>query len=606
MRDPNKFTVNQLLSCDEQFVVPSYQRGYDWKGGDQVSDLFMDLIDCMASDTNKNLFLGTMIFDVEKESQDILEVIDGQQRLTTLIIILIACREYIKNHDAKEFLPSKADKLLNGVQELICTSDSLGDETYQQLVPSNKITEIFALMCDIDWDGSFPLKIKTPNKKTFIHTRLQVRKLKPVYDQAMKDIVLFCGDKPKKIRELLEQIYKRTYIIRIDIEHKTEAFEIFERTNARGKDLEVADLLKNFLFSKEKDFNEVQESWKRIESNGRTSILRMLKYFWNTRQGHISTRDLYKRVTKYAKSHGEKIEGFVNELEEFSDFYAAYYSEKKEDFINWLIAEEYSKKQSYLEEASRAVGSLRAFNIHQSTPLIFSAIQCHLRSDEKPKTLLSFLRFIEGYHFINSRICGRPGNEVEKLYAEFCVKFHKSDNFSKIFGALSERLSGQIMSKEQFNSDFCELNYQDNYSTVRYVFDRVINDGVKGQRVNIFDFYDSRKTKSSFTVEHILPQSYAKDFPADENVEIIDAIGNLMILTEQENGSLGNKPFNKKIAILKEPHKHKTKIKNVSTHVVKFLENYGDLKQWGTKEIENRSEALSKEMYTLIRERFAY
>ena len=137
MRDPKKFTVNKLLSCDEQFVVPHYQRGYDWKGTDQVSDLFMDLNDCMTSDSNQNLFLGTMIFDVEREDEEILEVIDGQQRLTTLIIILIACREYIKDNRESPALAKTAKKLLKGAQDLICTSDSLGEEVHQQLKPSS-------------------------------------------------------------------------------------------------------------------------------------------------------------------------------------------------------------------------------------------------------------------------------------------------------------------------------------------------------------------------------------------------------------------------------------------------------------------------------------
>jgi|GEM_PF-979720 len=605
MRDPKKYTVNQLLSSDEQFVVPRYQRGYDWKGRDQVSDLFMDIKDCMSSESNENLFLGTMIFDVSRETDEVLEVIDGQQRLTTLLIILIACREYIKANFDDPKLNKTARKLLNGMQDLISTSDSLGEDICQQLVPSDTISDIFALMCDEDWDGEFPTSIKVSANKTK-QIRLQVRRVKPIFQESMKEIKLFCADAPSRIREMLEQIYKRTYIIRIDIEHRSEAFEIFERTNARGKDLEVADLLKNFLFSKEKDFKTVQEAWERIEENSRSSILRMLKYFWNTRQGSISNRDLYKKITKYAKQHGEKIEGFVNELEQFSEFYSAYYSNKRDDFKDWLIEQGYSNKDSYLSEASRIVGSMNAFNIHQTTPLIFSAIQCHIRCEEKPKSLLSFMRFIEGYHFVNSKVCGRPGNEVESIYTEFCVKFSKSSNFSKVFGALSERLSGQISNRAQFISDFCELNYQDNYPIVRYVFDRLINDGVKGPRINIFDYYDSKKTTSSFTIEHIFPQSFAKNFPGDDRSEYVNVIGNLMILSEQENGALGSKSFEDKISILSEPHKHKTKIKNISTHVQIFLEENKGKTEWSSGEIQQRGGKLAKDMYELIRERFQY
>lgn len=605
MRAPSKLTIESLLESNEQFVVPHYQRGYDWKGTDQVSDLFMDFKDCIGSKTNRNLFLGTMIFDVSKEDSDILSVIDGQQRLTTLIITLIACRQYIKANIEDELLAPKADNLIKGADKLIRTKDSLGEEVKLQLCASNTISDIFEIMCDDDWDGTFPV-VRKVSKKKVKQIKLQVRRVKPVYTEAYKQIEKFCGNEPVKIRELLEQIYRRTYIIRIDITRVEEAFEIFERTNARGKDLEVADLLKNFLFSKEGDFAAVQKTWSKIESNSRGSILRMLKYFWNTRQGHISTRDLYREITKYAKAHGESIEGFLNEMELFSDFYAAYYSDKKDDFKDWLIERNYSKKDSYLGEASRSIGALRAFRIHQATPLVFSAIQCHLRTKEAPKTLLSFLRYIEGYHFINSSVCGRPGNEVEKVYTEYCLKFHQSDNFSKVFGALTERLGQQLSPKELFVSEFCNLNYKDNYMVVRYVFDRLQNDGVKGPQTKIFDYYDSRKKVSSYTVEHILPQAHLKTLEEGESGEYINMIGNLMILSEQENGSLGSKSFVEKMSILKQPHKHKSKIKTISVHVQKFLEDYGDLKEWNESVIDKRSETLAKKVYQMTKERYAY
>lgn len=605
MRAPSKLSIESLLECNEQFVVPDYQRGFDWKGTDQVSDLFMDFRDCISSKTNRNLFLGTMIFDVSKEEKDILEVIDGQQRLTTLIITLIACRQYIKANRKSKELAAKATNLLNGADKLIRTKDSLGEEVQLQLKASNTISDIFEIMCDDEWDGTFPAVRKISEKKVK-QIKLQVRKVRPVYNEAYEQIENFCGNKPVRVKELLEQIYRRTYIIRIDITKVEEAFEIFERTNARGKDLEVADLLKNFLFSKQGEFAPVQKTWAKIEANSRGSILRMIKYFWNTRQGHTSTRDLYREITRYAKAHGESIEGFLNEMEFFSEFYAAYYSDKKDDFKDWLIENGYSKKDSYLIEASRSIGALRAFRIHQATPLVFSAIQCHQRTGEHPKTLLSFLRYIEGYHFINSSVGTRPGNEVEKLYTDYCLNFQKSDNFSKVFGALTERLGQQLIEKEHFVSEFCNLNYKDNYVVVKYVFDRLINDGVKGVQANIFDYYDGRKKISSYTVEHILPQVHYKKLEEGEVGEYIDSIGNLMILSEQENGSLGSKSFVEKMAILKAPHKHKSKIKTISVHVQKFLEQYGSLEDWNEVEIGKRAEALGKSVYQMTKERYAY
>ena len=90
MRDPNKFTIEKLLTSDDQYAVPDYQRGYDWKSNTQLKDLFMDFEACIDSNHSKDLFLGTMIFDVSQEKNNIIEVIDGQQRLTSLLIVLVA------------------------------------------------------------------------------------------------------------------------------------------------------------------------------------------------------------------------------------------------------------------------------------------------------------------------------------------------------------------------------------------------------------------------------------------------------------------------------------------------------------------------------------
>lgn len=67
MREPRKFTIKQLLVANSKFVIPKYQRGYDWKGDAQVKDLFSDLISCLESQYSSSLFLGSMIFDVSRE-----------------------------------------------------------------------------------------------------------------------------------------------------------------------------------------------------------------------------------------------------------------------------------------------------------------------------------------------------------------------------------------------------------------------------------------------------------------------------------------------------------------------------------------------------------
>ena len=335
MRDPNKFTIEKLLTSDDQYAVPEYQRGYDWKSNTQLKDLFMDFEACIDSNHSKDLFLGTMIFDVSQEKNNIIEVIDGQQRLTSLLIVLVACRTF-----AKDILEN--EKLAIQIHNSIGTTDELIDDERDQLIASATIKDVFQRICKYDWDCKFPDRIQYGRK--FKSVKLQNSRVRPIYQYAFKEIERKCSeDPPAQFKELLRQITKRTYIIKIDIEEQSEAFEIFERTNARGKGLEISDLLKNFLFSKTKEVGEysIEEAWGEISENAGASILRMLKYFWISRRGKVATRDLYRNIREYAQTNGYK--EFVEELREFSSYYSAYMSKDREEFKTWLVGKSFKK-----------------------------------------------------------------------------------------------------------------------------------------------------------------------------------------------------------------------------------------------------------------------
>lgn len=79
MKEPRKSSIGELFAGDTQYVIPRYQRNFDWKSESQVSDLMSDLISTTESNANDNLYLGAMIFDVsEHKAKTTIEVIDGQ------------------------------------------------------------------------------------------------------------------------------------------------------------------------------------------------------------------------------------------------------------------------------------------------------------------------------------------------------------------------------------------------------------------------------------------------------------------------------------------------------------------------------------------------
>lgn len=565
-----------------------------------MRDLFVDLTSCIDSEFTDDLFLGSMIFDVSKEkSEGTLEVIDGQQRLTTIVLALIAARNYARSVIGNE-------KLAHSIHKYVSNIDELSDEAHHRLIASPRVGDVFDVICDYDWDGEFPSTIKKSSKTIWL--KRQSSKLKPIYNFCMSEIADYCGGDEAKFRGLLKQIVNQSFIIRIDIEDKAEAFEIFERTNARGKGLEVSDLLKNFLFSKDKELADeaISDVWDDITEAFGSNLLRALKYFWISRKGAVTSRDLYRRLRYYAAEIG--IPAFVEELKEFADFYSAYHTDDHLLQKDWLIECGFPANDMYLNEFRRTTSILRLFRVTQVVPFIFALMKSYQRgepSEKSAKQVLTVLRTIESFHFVNNKVCNRIGNETEKAYTEFSVELYHSKGFGGL-NDIRQWFDKSIASFEEFEGSLSAISYENKSDrmTIRYVFDKIVNDGVKdGQRQDLVDIsaYE-RGIKPSFDIEHLMNQS---DATTDEASEYVHQIGNLLVIPKQINGILSNAPFAAKMDMLKHPYKYDNNVKNVPSYLQAFVEEYGQA-GWGEDEINSRTKDVAKEVYEFSRFKSAY
>lgn len=602
MREPRKFTIKQLVASNSKFVVPRYQRGYDWKGDTQVKDLFTDLIQCMESKYDQDLFLGTMIFDVSDEkSNGRVEIIDGQQRFTSIVITLIAAREFAKN-------VLQDQSLAINIQNDIQNSDVILGSAFNRLEASDTIKDTFDVMCSFEWNGSFPDTVYDEKAKRTRSIRRQTARVEPIFKYAYSQIQELCEEKAKEIFiRFLRQLLHETYVIRIDVDDKSEAFEIFERTNARGKPLEVSDLLKNFLFSKSKELDDAaEEIWDKVSENSGNNILRVLKYFWISRRGSVVNRDLYRNLRTYASDIG--VNRFVQELQSFTEYYRAFYSTDRKTFSDWLQSQGVSQNNMHLGEIARSVAALRVFNVTQPLPLIYAAIISFvsLPADQRdPKALVNLLRYLESYHFINNKICRRIGNEVERTYASHSDRLFNGDDFKLGVTSLLDELKDRTASREEFAANFSYLSYENmnDRPIIRYIFDRIANKGAKeGQRLYLVDFYDiDAGTVSEFDIEHILPQSVGLDEDS-----VVHEIGNLIVIPKQINGILSNDPPALKFEKLLKPHEFANNIKNVPQYVFEFAQYASKFEQWDEEAIKERNRFLAVQVYQDARFEYAY
>ena len=126
-------------------------------------------------------------------------------------------------------------------------------------------------------------------------------------------------------------------VIKIEINDMKEAFALFERTNARGRDLEVSDLLKNHLFMnlRSEEIN-LTERWSSITDNAGNQLIRMLKYFYVSQKGSVRKSVLYKALKDFAGGDPKKL---LDEIENFSSFYKLFQTaNSSEDLREYFLS----------------------------------------------------------------------------------------------------------------------------------------------------------------------------------------------------------------------------------------------------------------------------
>jgi hypothetical protein len=586
MIQPKPSTIGEILNLPEHFEVPKYQRGFAWDT-DEAGEFLTDLE--AESEGGRGLFLGTLIFNISDQSKDRIVIVDGQQRLTTIFLLLIACRELAK----KLAQPGIAHE----TQKRITITDPTTAESKGPLLKASEaIRDVFDEMAKSEWDGSFPQKIGTKQVKR------QSRYLRPVYNYFEKCIKDYSKD---GLSRLLKAVYEAR-VIRIDIDDNEEAFSIFERTNARGTDLEVSDLLKNYLYQQK--VPNLDAKWKEILAQSDGTILKMLKYFYVSKKGYISKSVLFRKLKEYSRDVGSA-ERFVQELDHFANFYSVVRKEQGDTLIkDYFESIEFTAVSTDSDKYQRvhlALQALRLFRVSQIYPVIFAAISAVRRNGEDSskataKSLIRLLDSMEKYHFINNAVCSRIGNEVEKLYADFSERFAKTKDFDKTSNELVLELRKRQASQEEFVSRFCEISYSDEFiPLIAYIFDKLNNYSLApGERTVIFDPLDGVKRKN-FNIEHFLPQNPEDKKPIDSATKaVIDNIGNLLVLSFRANSSLGNLSPEKKIARIEGDLARKTE----NLHLVReFVKRYGSqAKEWNEEAIQQRATRMAQEAYEVV------
>ncbi len=604
--------------------VPDYQRDYVWKTGSEIEEFWQDLeehyFDIQRGSSKNGLFLGNLIL-CNPENSDTFQIVDGQQRITTIFILLIAFRSWLKKLREKTN-KEKINRVVARIDEsLVFENRDTGEVDGYRFTAASSISDIFNYISDQDWGGDFPEKIGKKGVKR------QTNRIRPIYDFFLNRIdELLVNDNDYST---LNRVINHLTFIKITLSDFQEAYLFFERTNSRGKNLEVSDLLKAHLFANHPDSEEIVSYWDDIAEKSNNNLTRMLKYFYISINGHITSSKLFNGLKGlYVGSSGNKedaaIELLIN-LDEFSNFYNAINKIENEDSLipiirglaNTGIEDKLPSSTSHdrLNRIYRAIDGLNLFGVTQATPLIWSVIKKYyllgLDKDNKyRKTLVLFFESLENYHFINNYILDRVGNEVEKLYSNYANKFSNStdedqfkDNLSGLYKALREK----IATKDEFVARFSEIEYNlsSNNKGLYYILDRfnaVDRDYKKiskSDRVRVY-YAHLPYQKTDVTIEHWYSQDQAKiKANTKDTPSWCNNIGNLIALDKNVNSSLGSKTPQEKYNFLQSKGEY-NKFNQNRFFFEEQINKHGSFEDWGQERIKERSDNLAIEAYTKI------
>lgn len=507
---------------DYFFLVPDYQREYVWKPDDQVEQFIIDIDNEFEPNQKdqKSYFLGSIIIVENKGKHD---VIDGQQRLTTIIISLCAIRDLLKPLE----LDTKQKKYFQTVEELLSDFDINTDETQLRLELQYAESKDYLskLISNEPFEDDMTASI--------IKMDQAFNKLKSHFEGYLKDGV-------DSLISFTRYFLTKIELVLIESENLSSALKIFETINQRGSGLNAMDLVKNLLFSQasETDFQKIKDTWKNINANlqlcnEEQNPLRFLRYFVMARyhDGIIREDEIYKWIIsvdgKKATQYETKPLELAKELEKISKRYS-----------DLVLATELIKEGGNYPNVTN-IGYINKYKSRQHLILLL-ALKTTLGKDE-----IEYLAKQTESFFFYSNTIGIQAKNNERLFAKWSLKLREINSIDEIKTVLNETMRPYIYEKiGEFKSIFLNIrhgSYNPLYR-LRYVLGKIENTVLlkSGLPLKGHNFFNSLQ------VEHILPQTPKNDVLTDEFIDKDDyynfvyKLGNVALIESQINQAVNN------------------------------------------------------------------
>lgn len=547
----NAVQIKDLIPKNPPFYyqIPRYQREYIW-GKTQITDLYNDI-----TENASGIFLGPIICINDNISQ-VNEVIDGQQRLTTLCILLGVLYKELK--DIESSIPEDDKDILSDIRKSLRTTNK-NSQDQLILVPQQQNHN------DKDFEYAMSeMNIIHPKTAPNYYGNRMIARAKKILIKLIEDDLNSCSDghkKWKKLKEIYDKV-QASELVKIEVNNHFEAYMLFESLNNRGVPLTAIELMKNKMMSEtDKNHGDIignDGTWKYILDLLADDILDNYKvqerFFRHHYNAFIS--DIKK---KYSTSIGFATRSNLLKI------YEVLIEKSVPDFLNEITDsakiyhELINPTKCSIKQSEQPLLDLQHVQAAPSYMLLLYLVKerqtLQLSND---KTIIDIINLLVKF-FIRRNLTDTPNTrDLDRLFMGI-IKEIETQKFKgqDVYKLIEKKLNDVSADTNRFIDALMGNIYTENRDATRFVLCKLAENGMTKQHVGLWD--RDKKGNYIWTIEHVfpegknLPQEWIQMMTGNINdvakaatlqEQYVHRLGNLTLTGY--NSSLSNRPFNDK------------------------------------------------------------
>lgn len=526
--------LQDIIEGTKQYVIPLFQRTYSWIEKDWET-LWKDLVELSEMENPRTHFIGSIVnMPTTSVPEGVAKylLIDGQQRLTTIFILLILLRNKAKEPQNTRF----ADEINN---TLLVNQYKDGIDHYKLMPTQVDRKTYFDLI-----DGKSP----TNNEN-------QLTKAYRFFEKQLQKIAI----EPEKLKKIITNYFS---VVSIVLDSDDNPYLVFESLNAKGRSLTQADLIRNYFFMRihtDKQDEMYEKFWLPMQEALKDDLTEFIRHYLMKEGNIVKKDDIY-----YSLKENVTSENAIDSLKELKRYSVFYQRLKYPEF----------EKELELEKMFRRLNRLEVTTAY---PLLLNFYNNYDNSTIDKEGFVDTLKTLENY-LIRRFVCNIATNQLNKIFPSVIQALQKDsgnilDNFKTILQSKNYPKDSEFLSRLK---DARLYGSGDRVVKTKLILETIENSYNHKEEVP-FD---------KLTIEHIMPQTLSEWWQKHLGEEWDDihelylhTIGNLTLTAY--NAELSNDDFITKKNVLDESHLEMNKY-------------FVNIHKWTKTEIENRTEILAK------------